>query len=138
SMVFPNEGAGFWQLISMGAILGGTMRVPFTAVIFALELTHDFNAFLLLFVAVIVAYAFTVLVMKRSILTEKISRRGYHLSREYSIDLLEILFVCEVMRKNVATLKLRSSVDEMLRSAETAHPAQRLYPVISDERIIAG
>ena len=114
------------------------MRVPFTAVIFALELTHDFNAFLPLFVAVIVAYAFTVLVMKRSILTEKISRRGYHLSREYSIDPLEIIFVREVMRKNAVTLKLRESVKEMLRRAETAHPAQRLFPVLTDEGILAG
>src|SRR5262249_54859992 len=86
SMFFPNEGVGFWPLISMGAILGGTMRVPFTAVIFALELTHDLNAFLPLFIGVIVAYAFTVLVMKRSILTEKVSRRGFHLSREYAMD----------------------------------------------------
>src|ERR1043166_8709272 len=79
---FPFEGLGFWPLISMGAILGGTMRVPFTAVIFVLELTHDFNAFMPLFIAVVAAYAFTVLTMKRSILTEKISRRGFHLRSE--------------------------------------------------------
>ena len=35
---------------------------------------------------------FTVLVLKRSILTEKVARRGYHLSREYAVDPLEILF----------------------------------------------
>jgi H+/Cl- antiporter ClcA len=33
-------------------------------------------------------------------LTEKVSRRGYHLSREYAVDPLEILFVREVMRTN--------------------------------------
>jgi len=104
SMFFPNQGVGFWPLISMGAILGGAMRVPFTAVIFALELTHDFNAFLPLFIAVIVAYSFTVLVMKRSILTEKISRRGFHLSREYAIDPLEILFVRDVMQTSLTAL----------------------------------
>src|ERR1700741_1845409 len=54
SIFFPAEGVGFWPLVSMAATLGGTMRVPFTAVIFALELTHDFNAFLPLFIAVIV------------------------------------------------------------------------------------
>src|SRR5436190_11186504 len=59
SMFFPAEGMGFWPLISMGAILGGTMRVPFTSVIFVLDLTRDFNSFLPLFIAVIVAYAFT-------------------------------------------------------------------------------
>src|SRR5215470_10354457 len=130
SMVFPFEGSGFWQLISMGAILGGTMRVPFTAVIFVLELTHDFNAFLPLFLAVVVAYAFTVLTMKRSILTEKISRRGFHLSREYAIDPLEILFVREVMRTNVMALPHNISRDDLSKRIQTAHHGQHLYPVI--------
>src|SRR5262249_30842467 len=44
SFFFQNEGVGFWLLISRGAFLGGKMRVLFTAVMFALELTHDFNA----------------------------------------------------------------------------------------------
>src|SRR3954454_10396419 len=85
----PAEGVGFWPLVSMGAILGGTMRSPLTGVIFALELTHDVNMLMPLLVAVTLAHGFTVLVMRRSILTEKIARRGYHLSREYAIDPLE-------------------------------------------------
>jgi H+/Cl- antiporter ClcA len=96
--LLPDLGAGFWPLVSMGAILGGTMRAPLTGVIFALELTHDINMLLPLLIAVSMAHAFTVLVLKRSILTEKIARRGYHLSREYATDPLEILFVREVMR----------------------------------------
>ncbi len=95
----PFEGIGFWPLVSMGAILGGTMRSPLTAVVFALELTHDISVMLPLLLAVTVAHAFTVLMLRRSILTEKISRRGYHLSREYSIDPLEIILTREVMRK---------------------------------------
>ena len=82
----------------MGAILGGTMRSPFTGVVFALELTHDVNMLLPLLVAVTIAHGFTVLVLGRSILTEKVARRGFHLSREYAVDPLEILFVREVMR----------------------------------------
>src|SRR4029079_9262876 len=78
----PAEGIGFWPLVSMGAILGGHMRSPFTGVIFALELTHDVNMMLPLLVAVAIAHGFTVLVLRRSILTEKVARRGYHLSRE--------------------------------------------------------
>src|SRR5262249_52977043 len=84
SHVFPEMGAGFWPLVSMAAILGGTMRSPFTGIVFALELTHDWNMILPLILAVPLAHAFTVLVLKRSILTEKVSRRGFHLSREYS------------------------------------------------------
>jgi H+/Cl- antiporter ClcA len=97
--LLPFEGAGFWPLVSMGAILGGTMRSPLTGVIFALELTHDVNIMLPLLVAVTIAHGFTVLTLRRSILTEKIARRGYHLSREYSIDPLEIIFAREVMRE---------------------------------------
>jgi CBS domain-containing protein len=100
--LLPYEGAGFWPLVSMGAILGGTMRSPLTGVIFALELTHDINILLPLLVAVTIAHGFTVLTLRRSILTEKISRRGYHLSREYSIDPLEIIFAREVMREPTA------------------------------------
>src|SRR5579871_6045750 len=96
--ILPFEGVGFWPLVSMGAMLGGTMRSPLTAVVFALELTHDVNVLLPLLLAVVIAHGFTVLVLRRSILTEKISRRGFHLSREYSIDPLEIVFAREVTR----------------------------------------
>jgi len=94
----PDAGPGFWALVSMGAVLGGTMRAPLTAVVFALELTHDINVLLPLLLAVTMSYGFTVLRLKRSILTEKISRRGYHLSCEYAVDPLEIIFAKEVMQ----------------------------------------
>src|SRR5690349_24514313 len=75
AMFLPNESAGFWALISMGATLGGTMRSPFTSIVFAFELTHDANVFLPLLVGSVIAHAFTVLTLKRSILTEKVARR---------------------------------------------------------------
>ena len=137
----PNEGAGFWPLISMGAILGGAMRVPITGVIFALELTHDTSAVLPLIVSVTVAYAVTVLVLRRSILTEKVSRRGYHVSREYAIDPLEILFVREVVRSPVVTLDGESTVAQAAAFAELEHPhgrRQRLYPVVDQQGALLG
>ena len=88
----------------MAAVLGGTMRSPLTGVIFALELTHDINVLPALLIASVVAHGFTVLVMKRSILTEKVARRGYHISREYSVDPLERLSVGEVMTTDVVTI----------------------------------
>ena len=102
--VLPWEGVGFWPLVSMGAILGGTMRSPLTAVIFALELTHDVNVMLPLLLAVTIAHGFTVLTLRRSILTEKVSRRGFHLSREYAIDPLEIVFAREAVRTAVVAV----------------------------------
>jgi len=139
AMILPNEGAGFWPLISMGAVLGGTMRSPFTSIVFAFELTHDGNVFLPLLVGSIVAHGFTVLVLKRSILTEKVARRGCHLSREYAVDPLEILFVREVMRTNVAALLASSTIAEVQASLSGHHrQAQRLLPVIDENQRLAG
>jgi H+/Cl- antiporter ClcA len=95
--VLPSPTPGFWPLVSMVAVLGGTMRAPFTAVVFGLELTHDLDAAVPMFLAVVVAYLVTVLVLRRSILTEKIARRGLHLSAEYAVDPLEILLVRDVI-----------------------------------------
>ncbi len=97
--ILPTQGPGFWPLVSLGAVLAGTMRAPLTGVVFALELTHDVNMLLPLLIAVTVSHSFTVLTLKRSILTEKISRHGHHLSQEYSIDPLEIIFAREVARE---------------------------------------
>jgi chloride channel protein, CIC family len=140
AMVLPNEGAGFWPLISMGAILGGTMRSPFTGVIFALELTHDVNALLPLLVASILAHGFTVLVLRRSILTEKVARRGYHMSREYAVDPLEILLVREVMRTNIVALPADISPSELGQRIHGTHNGrgQRLYPLVDADSQLVG
>src|SRR5215468_3088833 len=138
AMFLPNEGAGFWPLISMGAILGGTMRSPFTSIIFAFELTHDANVFLPLLIGSVVAHAFTVLTLKRSILTEKVARRGYHLSREYSIDPLEILFARDVMRTEVAVLPALSSVPEFQKALTDHRQSQRLLPVVDGDGVFVG
>jgi CIC family chloride channel protein len=139
AMFLPNEGAGFWPLISMGAVLGGTMRSPFTSIVFAFELTHDANVFLPLLIGSVIAHAFTVLTLKRSILTEKVARRGYHLSREYAVDPLEILFVREVMRTKVGVLSATSTVGEMQQSLRTDHrQSQRLLPVVDEDGRFVG
>ena len=139
AMFLPNEGAGFWPLISMGAVLGGTMRSPFTSIIFAFELTHDGNVFLPLLVGSVIAHGFTVLTLKRSILTEKVARRGFHFSREYSVDPLEILFVREVMRTNVVALSASSTTAEMQEILRTGtRHSQRLLPVIDRAGVLVG
>ena len=137
AMFLPALGPGFWPLVSMGAILGGTMRSPFTGIIFALELTHDVNMLLPLLVAVTIAHAFTTVLLRRSILTEKVSRRGYHLSREYAVDPLEILFVREVMRTSIAALPAEAT-GRQLSQSDHERRGQHLYPVIDGERRVAG
>src|SRR5690349_9616697 len=139
AMFLPNESAGFWALISMGATLGGTMRSPFTSIVFAFELTHDANVFLPLLVGSVISHAFTVLTLKRSILTEKVARRGYHLSREYAVDPLEILFAREVMRSNIVVLPAEGMLREFHHSLrDDRQQSQRLLPVVDAEGRFVG
>lgn len=136
----PSEGAGFWPLIAMAAVLGGTMRAPLTGVVFALELTHDINALLPLLIAVMIAHGFTVLTLQRSILTEKISRRGYHIGSEYAVDPLEIILIREVMRTNITSLPAHAKLGELADSMRSDHlrTGQRLYPVLDEAGKLSG
>lgn len=139
ALFLPNEGAGFWPLISMGAVLAGTLGSPFTSIVFAFELTHDANVFLPLLVGSAIAYGFTVLTLPRSILTEKVARRGYHLSREYAVDPLEILFVSEVMRTSVLALSENNTVSQTRQALHTTpHQEQRLLPVVNADGELMG
>jgi CBS domain-containing protein len=122
----------------MGAILGGTMRSPFTGIVFAVELTHDMNVILPLLVASVIAHFFTALTLKRSILTEKVARRGYHLSREYAVDPLEILFARDVMRTNIAVLAPNLARKDLPASLHKSRRGQRLYPVAAEDGKLVG
>jgi hypothetical protein len=131
----PHEGAGFWALISMGSVLGATICAPFTGVLFAFEVTHDVSALLPLLIGCTVAYGVTSLLLRRSILTEKIARRGLHLSREYAIDPLEILAVRESMTINSRALPIGAEPADVVAALESE---QALYPVVDEEsRVVA-
>jgi chloride channel protein, CIC family len=120
----PGETQALWALMAMGAMLAGALGVPLTAILFSLELTHALPAVLPLALSCIAAYVVTTLVMPRSILTEKLSRRGYHLSREYGVDPLETVSVSEVMtavdfsaeEKNELLPEVLSYADETCRA----------------------
>ena len=140
SSFLPGGERSLWPLVCMAAVMGGTMRSPLTGTIFALELTHDVNALPALLIASVVAHGFTVLVMSRSILTEKVARRGYHVSREYAVDPLELLSVEEVMTTDVVTVPASLPVREALRQyflGDGRRPHQA-YPVVDEAGRIPG
>ena len=132
---------GLWAMISMAAMMGGTMRSPLTAVAFVIELTHDIALLPALLVGCVVAHALTVLIMKRSILTEKVARRGYHVTREYSVSPFARHLVKEVMEKNVATLPANLLVDDVLRRViyqDQVLGEQQSWPVVDDAGKLVG
>ena len=109
----PVGDPGLWALIGMAAMMGGTMRSPLTAMVFAVELTRDFNLFPALLIGSVAALCVTVLLMRRSILTEKLARRGHHLTREYGIDPFELARVQEVMDRSAPTIPATMKLSEL-------------------------
>ncbi|MGH8279386.1 MAG: chloride channel protein [Gammaproteobacteria bacterium] len=120
--IIPVGDPTLWALIGMTAVLGGTMRSPFTCIVFALELTQDMNAVLPLTIATFVAAACTVLMLKRSVLTEKIARRGHHVTREYSTPPFETMFVEDHMTRDVHTLIDSMTVADAVRFFDVHMP----------------
>ncbi|MGI0071501.1 MAG: chloride channel protein [Thermoplasmata archaeon] len=134
----PFGSVTLWVLVSMAATLGGTMRAPFTAVIFALELTHDVNALLPLFVAALLADAFTVLSMKRSILTEKVARRGVHVAREYSVDPLEQVPIRSVMHTDVMDVPAEVPIQDLVVAVTNPESMNTGLRLLNDDGTTAG
>jgi len=138
SPVLPQADSGFWALLGMAAMMGGTMRAPLTATLFAIELTGDQHALLPLLVACAIAYATTVLLLKRSILTEKIARRGLHITREYQADPFEQAWVKDVMVKEPDVIDASWTVGETIDYFMSADHRHKSYPVIASDRTVTG
>jgi H+/Cl- antiporter ClcA/predicted transcriptional regulator len=143
---FPQVGGGFWALMGLAAVVGGVMRSPFTGIIFSLELTHLWGALLPIVVSSVVAYAVSVLILKRSVITEKVARRGAHLSREYTVDPLETMFGYEVMWREIVTFPASAPLTYAVRTFISGEHTQyrdhqhrqRLYPVLDENNKLCG
>ena len=122
---------GFWAMIGMAAMMSGAMRAPLTDALFAVELTGHFDALPATIAAATGAYAISVLVMRRSILTEKIARRGRHILQEYTVDPYEFLQAEQVMTPDPAVLSGTMSIkDAVAYFADDA--THRTYPVVDE------
>jgi H+/Cl- antiporter ClcA len=140
SPVLAGAGTGTWCVLGMAAALAGVMRSPFTAIVFAFELTHDANLLLPLLIAATAAHALSVLVLRRSILTEKVARRNVHVTREYSVDPLEALRVRDVMQTEVTTIPSDAGVADV-RAAVNGTAGRGdpwLYPVLGPDGRMRG
>jgi chloride channel protein, CIC family len=137
---FPGNIQGEWALLGMAGALAGVMRSPFTSIVFAIELTHNSDLFLPLLITVTLAHLISVLTLKRSILTEKVARRGFHVLREYAVEPLDVLFAEDVMSTNVLTLSSGMLMTDV-KAIILAKPEmrwQRLLPVVTPDGVVLG
>jgi len=137
----PVGDVGLWAMISMAAMMGGTMRSPLTAMVFTLELTHDLNVLPGLLIACIAADAVTVLLLRRSILTEKVARHGHHILREYIVDPFELLRVGDVMDKQPTTIPANMLVTEFASRIAQGDPqltSRQGTPIVDEQGRLVG
>ena len=141
SSLLPVGDAGLWSMVSMAAMMGGTMRSPLTAILFTVELTHDWNVLPALLVGSVVAHGATVLLLRRSILTEKVARRGHHLVREYSVDPFDVHRIGEVMDRGVVTIPATMTVGELSARIAAGDPeltGRQGVPIVDEGGELAG
>ncbi|WP_233233567.1 chloride channel protein [Bordetella sp. LUAb4] len=136
SPILPGGDPTLWPLVCMAATLGATLGAPLTAIVFAFGVTHDANAFLPLLAATLAAHGFVAVTMRRSIMTEKIARRGHHIFREYGVDPLERHHVDEVMTVDPVAIDATMSVRDVMAGPFGAAQQWRAYPVVADGAVL--
>ena len=125
---FLTGDVGFWALLGMAAVMSAAMRAPLTGAVFAVELTGQLDALPATIATAAASYAVAVLILRRSILTEKISRRGRHILQEYAVDPLAVTQVAQIMSPNPETLPTTLPMSDVLRFF-TDEARHRTYPV---------
>jgi len=137
---------GAWVLVGMTSVLSAAIGAPLTSAMLALELTHNGGLMLPVLLSCVAAYAVSVLVMPRSMLTEGLSRRGLHLSREFGVDPLETMLANQAMHTSVFALNdkaTRRDAAEWLRKmnergAEAWSHWQRIFPLVDSDGKLHG
>jgi CIC family chloride channel protein len=137
---------GAWALVGMSSVLAAAIGAPLTAAMLAVELTHNGGLMLPVLLSCVVSYAMGVLFQPRSILTERLSRRGFHLSREYGVDPLETVMVRDTMHTSMFALSdraLRQDAADWLakmnrRGSEAWSHWQRLFPLVDSAGHLSG
>jgi H+/Cl- antiporter ClcA len=138
--VLPGADSATWALVGMAAGMAAAMRAPLTAIVFSLELTHAVGVLLPLLVACGVAFLGSVLGLRRDLLTERLARRGHHVSREYEVDPLQVLMVREAMSPTPVTVSAEALLSDVYAgmSEGSGRRRQRLYPVLGDDGRMVG
>ena len=124
--IFPSASLapGAFALVAMGAVFGAASRATFAFIIFAFEITRDYNAVLPLMLVSVIADGIAMLFMpKSSIMTEKLARRGLRIHQDYETDILQQVSVAETMDRDVPTIAADVKVGELAERIAKHDPA---------------
>jgi chloride channel protein, CIC family len=132
---------GAFALVAMGAVFGAASRATFTFIVFAFEITHDFNSILPLMLVCVIADLIALRFMPSSIMTEKLSRRGLDVHQEFEADWLKQVRVRDIMSREVDALRpemtLRELGDNLAKGLLGASLTQGL-PIVSNKSELLG
>src|SRR5579862_4985522 len=132
---------GAFALVAMGAVFGVASRAAFAFIIFAFEITRDYNSVLPLMLVTVIADAIAVYHSKNSIMTEKLARRGLHIHQDYEPDVFQQATVGEIMTKEFSTIPSSMRVSELaekIASRDASVSAHQAVLVVGDDGKLAG
>jgi H+/Cl- antiporter ClcA/CBS domain-containing protein len=129
-----------FALVAMGAVFGAASRATFAFIIFAFEITRDYNAVLPLMLVCVIADGVAILISPNSIMTEKLARRGLKIHMEYEPDVLQQVAVADAMTTDVPPVLASMPVRELAALMATGHPLARHYalPIVDADGRLAG
>ncbi len=113
---------GAYALVAMAAVFGAASRATFAFIVFAFEITHDYNAILPLMLCCVIADLIALHYLPTSIMTEKLARRGLAVPGEYEAVALRTVRVADVMRKDIKPLLPDTTVAELAARMDSARP----------------
>lgn len=112
---------GAYALVAMAAVFGAASRATFAFIVFAFEITHDYNAILPLMLGCVIADLIALRYLPTSIMTEKLARRGLTVPGEYEAVVLKHVRIGDVMRKNVGPISSDITVADLAARMDTGH-----------------
>lgn len=120
-----------FALVAMGAVFGAASRATFSFIIFAFEITRDYNSVLPLMLVGVIADGIAMLFMPRSsIMTEKLARRGLRVHQDYEADVLTQVTVAETMEKTPPVIAAGTKVGEVADRIARHDPAVARYDAL--------
>jgi len=143
NLVFPSAhlSPGAYALVAMAAVFGSASRATFAFIVFAFEITHDYNAILPLMLASVIADMIALRYLPSSIMTEKLARRGLRVPGEFEVGVMQLVRVGEVMRTDVNSIPPEMTVAELAARMGRGEPKYNLtqgLPIVGDGERLLG